>query len=121
VPLFMLGWEADFPDPSNFLEVLLHSKYIGSNNDTDYRNPEVDALLDAAAHTVDPQRRLALLQAVEMRAVADAPWVFLFHPVSYAVVHPRVRGFRLHPLRPARFEHVWFDDRPADAALATDN
>jgi oligopeptide transport system substrate-binding protein len=29
VPFFFLGWEADFPDPSNFLEVLLHSKNIG--------------------------------------------------------------------------------------------
>jgi ABC-type transport system substrate-binding protein len=110
VPFFFLGWEADFPDPSNFLEVLLHSKNIGSNNDTGYSNPEVDAELDAAAHTVDPQARMALLQAVELRAIADAPWVFLFHPASYAVVHPRVRGFRLHPLRPPRFEQVWLDD-----------
>ena len=44
VPMFLLGWEADFPDPSNFLEVLLHSKYIGTNNNTNYRNPELDAL-----------------------------------------------------------------------------
>ncbi len=115
VPLFLLGWEADFPDPSNFLEVLLHSKNIGSNNDTHYRNPKVDALLDAAAHTADPQARLARLQAAELLAVADAPWVFLFHPVSYALVHPRVRGFRLHPLRPARFERVWLDEGVAES------
>lgn len=116
VPLFMLGWEADFPDPSNFLEVLLHSKYIGSNNDTNYHNPDVDSLLDEAAHTVDPQARMRVLAAVESRAASDAPWVFLFHPVSYAVVAPRVRGFRLHPLRPARFEEVWLADAPALSA-----
>jgi ABC-type transport system substrate-binding protein len=107
VPMFLLGWEADFPDPSNFLEVLLHSKYIGSNNDTNYSNPEVDALLDAAAHTADAAARLRLLQDVEQRAVADAPWIFLYHPVSYAVVNRRVRDFQLHPLRPARLDRVW--------------
>ena len=112
VPLFLLGWEADFPDPSNFLEVLLHSKYIGSNNDTNYRNPDVDSQLDEAARTADPRARMRVLQAVESRAVVDAPWVFLFHPVSYAIVDPRVRDFRLHPLRPARFEQVWLADAP---------
>ncbi|MFQ5667649.1 MAG: ABC transporter substrate-binding protein [Candidatus Binatia bacterium] len=107
VPFFSLGWEADFPDPSNFLEVLLHSKYIGSNNNTNYHNPVVDDLLDTAARTVDPQTRLQLLRRAELVAVADAPWVFLYHPVSYVIVHPRVRDFQLHPLRPARFERVW--------------
>ena len=106
VPFFALGWEADFPDPSNFLEVLLHSKYIGSNNDTNYRNRDVDALLDEAAHTIDPTARLRLLQNAELLAIEDAPWVFLYHPVSFEIVSPRVRSFALHPLRPARFEHA---------------
>jgi len=113
VPMFFLGWEADFPDPSNFLEVLLHSKYIGTNNNTNYRNPDVDALLDQAAHTIDAEARLALLQRAELLAIDDAPWVFLYHPVGYEIVAPRVRDFRLHPLRPARFDRVWLDDGPA--------
>lgn len=118
VPSFLLGWEADFPDPSNFLEVLLHSKYIGSNNNTNYSNPEVDALLDEAARTVDPETRIKLLQSVELRAIADAPWVFLYHPVSYEIVHPRVRGFHLHPLRPARLERVWLADAKLESEQA---
>jgi ABC-type transport system substrate-binding protein len=111
VPFFYLGWEADFPDPSNFLDVLLHSKNIGSNNNTNYSNPAVDALLDQAAHTLEPETRLALLQQAEQLAIADPPWVFLYHPVTYEIVQPRVRGFRLHPLRPPRLEQVWFADR----------
>jgi oligopeptide transport system substrate-binding protein len=111
-PFFYLGWEADFPDPSNFLDVLLDSKSIGTNNNTDYSNPEVDTLLAAAAHTVDPAARLEVLQRAELIAIADAPWVFLFHPVSYEIVSARVREFELHPLRPARFERVWLAGPP---------
>jgi ABC-type transport system substrate-binding protein len=68
--------------------------------------------LDEAARTSDPEIRLKLLQDVELRAIDDAPWVFLYHPVSYELVQPRVRDFRLHPLRPARFERVWLADTP---------
>ena len=115
VPMFLLGWEADFPDPSNFLEVLFHSKYVGTNNNTNYRNATVDAELDQAARTADTAARFALLRHVEATILADAPWVPLMHPMSYEIVSPRVCDFQLHPLRPARFDHVWL----ADAGRAT--
>ncbi len=107
VPIFLLGWEADFPDPSNFLTVLLHGRAQDTNNHTFYADPEVDRLLDAAAAVSEPSRRFALFQEAEARILNDAPWVPLFHPVSFAVRHPRVRGYALHPLRPARVEDVW--------------
>ena len=107
VPLFLLGWEADFPDPSNFLTVLLHSRSRETNNNTFYANPEVDRLLDEAEPILDPARRFALFHTAEEHILNDAPWVPLFHPVGFAVRHPRVRNYRLHPLRPARVETVW--------------
>ncbi len=106
VPLFLLGWEADFPDPSNFLTVLLHSRSRDTNNNTFYSEREVDILLDAAEPLLDPTQRYPLFRAAEVRVMQDAPWVPLFHPVSFAVRHPRVRGYHLHPLRPARVETV---------------
>jgi ABC-type transport system substrate-binding protein len=107
VPLFLLGWEADFPDPSNFLTVLLHSRSRGTNNNAFYANPAVDRLLDAADAIVDPARRFRLFGEAERLIMHDAPWVPLFHPVSFVVRHPRVRGYELHPLRPARLEQTW--------------
>jgi peptide/nickel transport system substrate-binding protein/oligopeptide transport system substrate-binding protein len=107
VPLFLLGWEADFPDPSNFLTVLLHSRSRDTNNNTFYANAKVDRLLDAADRLLDPVRRLQLFHAAETRILRDAPWVPLFHPVAIAVRHPRVRNYQLHPLRPSRVEQVW--------------
>ena len=60
VPLFLLGWEADFPDPSNFLIVLLHSRSRGTNNNAFYANPEVDRLLDEAEPLLEPGRRFTI-------------------------------------------------------------
>ena len=109
VPLFMLAWQADFPDPSNFLDVLFNSKSIGSNNNTFFSDPAVDALLDKARVTVDPQARLALLRQAHERIVAQRPWVLLFYPVTYEAVSSRVHGYHLHPLRPPRLETVELD------------
>jgi ABC-type transport system substrate-binding protein len=107
VPLFLLGWEADFPDASNFLTVLLHSRSRDANNNTFYANPAVDRLLDDAAPLVDPVRRLRLFHEAEALVLHDAAWVPLFHPVTFVVRHPRVRDYHLHPLRPARIEETW--------------
>ncbi len=108
VPLFLLGWEADFPDPSNFLTVLLHSRSRDTNNNTFYANPEVDRLLDEAEPLlIDDPRRFRLFHEAEVLVMRDAPWVPLLHPAGSAVRHPRVRDLELHPLRPSRLEGVW--------------
>jgi ABC-type transport system substrate-binding protein len=107
VDLFLLGWEADFPDPSNFLEVLLSRPQWGDNNDTFYANPSVDALLDAAAPLTDLAQRYALYDRAEQIVIRDAPWVFLYHRVSWAIRQPWVNGLELSPMRPTRFDQVW--------------
>jgi len=108
VSLFLLAWEADFPDPSNFLTVLLHSRSRDTNNNTFYANPEVDHLLDEAEPLlVDDPRRFRLFHEAEVLVMRDAPWVPLLHPAGSAVRHPRVRDLELHPLRPSRLEGVW--------------
>jgi ABC-type transport system substrate-binding protein len=110
--LFSLGWEADFPDPENFLTVLLSKQQWGANNDTFFDDPALDHLLAAAAPIADPRRRYALYDAAERLAVNDAPWVFLYHPVVYAIVKPWVNDYTLNPMRPTRFERVWLSARP---------
>jgi oligopeptide transport system substrate-binding protein len=107
VALVDLGWEADFSDPQNFLEVLFSRKQWGGNNDTFYYNPEVDKLLAEAAPLTDRARRYALYNRAEELVVADAPWVFLYNPVAYMIRQPWVHGYVLNPMRPTRLERVW--------------
>lgn len=107
VELVSLGWEADFPDPQNFLDVLFARNQWGSNNDTFYTNPRVEALLAAAAPVSDLPRRYELYAAAQRVIMADAPWVVLYHPVTYVIRQPWVHDYVLNPMRPTRLEQVW--------------
>ena len=62
VQAFMQGWEADFPDPENFLGALLSRAQWGSNNDTFYSNPEVEQLLAEAEPLADMKQALRALR-----------------------------------------------------------
>jgi oligopeptide transport system substrate-binding protein len=112
VPIFDLGWSADFPDPSNFLDVLFHSSHWDANNHTFYGNPAVDRLLDRARALADKSERWHLYAEAERLIVDDAPAIFLYHPIAYVIHHPRVHGYAIHAFLPARVTEVWLDPEP---------
>jgi ABC-type transport system substrate-binding protein len=112
VPLFDLGWSADFPDPGNFLDVLFHSKNWDANNHTFYGSPVVDRLLDEARTLPDEQARYRLYSEAERLIVDDAPMIFLYHPITYVISHQRVHGYRIHAFLPPRVTEVWLDPNP---------
>ena len=103
---YMTGWEADFPDPENFLNVLLSRAQWSSNNDSYYYNPEFDALVARAAAETDFKQRYALYDQAEKIAITDAPWAILYYPVTYVIRQPWVSGYTINPMRPTRFEKV---------------
>jgi ABC-type transport system substrate-binding protein len=109
VPLFDLGWSADFPDPSNFLDVLFRSTRFDANNHSFYANPAFDRLLDQALATADADARNRVYRDAEHLLVDDAPVILLYHPISYVMLQPRVHGYTIHPLLPSRFTDVWLD------------
>ncbi|OQY68934.1 MAG: hypothetical protein B6D46_02210 [Polyangiaceae bacterium UTPRO1] len=113
VPLFDLAWSADFPDPSNFLDVLFQSGRSDANNHTFYANPTFDRLLARARPLTDPAARNRAYAKAERLLVDDAPVLLLYHPITYVMLQRRVHGYALHPLLPARFTDVWLDPEPA--------
>jgi oligopeptide transport system substrate-binding protein len=90
------GWCADYPDPENFLDLLFHSD--SEFNVTGYSNGKVDALLEEARTTADPQERLALYQEVEGLLLDDYAAIPLIGDESYVLVNPRVAGYVLTPI-----------------------
>ncbi len=106
------AWVMDYPDPRNFLETKFHCdnrSAENSINDSFYCNPEVDALLDAAAVEGDAARRTALYHQAHRIIAADAPYAFEYHSTAISVVQPWVRSFRVHPVWTRDMSRAWLD------------
>ena len=88
--LYILGWNADYPDPENFM-FLLHgpqsrAKSQGENT-SNWVNAEFDALFERMKNIPNsPERQKIIDRMVELYR-RDAPWVGGFHPVSYGLTH----------------------------------
>ncbi len=88
--LFSSGWIADYPDPQDFIDILFDSQ--SHDNQTGYRNPQVDQLLQQARVEQNRDARLRLYQQAEAMIVQDAPWIPLWHSRDYVLVKPYVKG-----------------------------
>jgi len=99
------GWVADYPDPQNFLEVLFHSQ--SNKNDGNYKNPEVDKLLEQARTEQDVQKRVAMYQQAEQIIINDAAVLPVWHGTeSYRLVKPWVKGLTFPAMPVPRMQHV---------------
>ena len=90
-PLHILGWQADFPDASNFL-TCCHGPN-SSQMGTPYA--EIYEPLVKAGQELDPDARMALFQQVADGMAAVVPWVPFGHARAADVWQARING--IHP------------------------
>jgi oligopeptide transport system substrate-binding protein len=93
--LFRAGWIADYADPNTFAELLQSDAGL---NDMGYNNPEYDKLVKTAAITVDPDKRMQMLQDAEKLVVHDLPMMPIYDYVNKRMIKPYVVGFDLNSL-----------------------
>ena len=87
--IFRWGWNADYPDPENFLFLFYgpNAKVRGGENATNYQNAQFDRLFKQSETMANSEERLVLIdKAVEILR-RDAPWIWGFHPKSYSLHH----------------------------------
>jgi len=129
---FRLGWNADYPDPENFL-FLLHgpqsrAKTQGENA-ANYVNAEYDALFEKMKSMPNSPERQRLIDRMADIARADAPWIWGVHPKNYSLRHSWVgnhkpntmarnylKYLRVDPATRARLREEW--NRPVLLPLA---
>jgi len=105
LPIFVLSWVADYPDPASFLTALFHS--ASPDNYLGYHNSEVDRLLDQAAQEPDERVRAQLYAEAQQHILDDFVVIPLYWDVSYLLVKPNVQGLELTPLGILGLERVW--------------
>jgi len=84
------GWGADFPHAHNQLNDLFRCG--GGNNDGNYCNPEMDALLDDAARTINIDEQTQKYIDAQRMLVDDAGALPLFWPVATYLIKPWVQN-----------------------------
>lgn len=91
-------WGADYPDPQNFLSLLLHTG--NPNNNGHFSDAQFDQLVEEADTLGDRtqiERRLQLYNQAEQIAIDKVAWIPLFYPKLNILVRPRVEGIVLTP------------------------
>ncbi|PKL78442.1 MAG: hypothetical protein CVV27_03300 [Candidatus Melainabacteria bacterium HGW-Melainabacteria-1] len=93
-------------DPSQIFHPTFYSGALRTNISR-YANPRVDELVANAEDLNYEPKRYELYREAERLILDDAPWLFLYHPVSYQLVQPRVKQYTVHPALP--FAYEFFD------------
>ena len=94
IPLFMLGWGADYSDPHNFAHPFLHgaegyypSSYLGFQYD------DLDDLIMEAAAEQDPFQRVDMYHEIAELEHDKALHIWVYQPTSYRIVKDWVNGW----------------------------
>lgn len=113
--LYYLQWVGDTTDPDNFLWPLFLSRSAGTAaNNSHYQSAVVDHLLEEARRVNMASMREQIYRQAQRQIIEDAPWVFLGQPHSNWLVHPALRGFKLHPLGLHQFQGVWVNPQVSE-------
>lgn len=99
--LYLWGWNADYPDPENFLFLLYGPngkvEHHGENA-SNYNSPEFNALFKQLETMPNGLKRLQLIrQAVEVLR-RDAPWIWGINPKNFILHHGWYKNAKPHSM-----------------------
>ncbi|HXF15365.1 MAG TPA: ABC transporter substrate-binding protein [Burkholderiales bacterium] len=92
--LFFFGWNADYPDPENFLFLFYgaQSRTKGGENAANYQNAEFDQMFERMQVMANGPERQALIDRMVEMLRHDAPWVYMLYPKDYTLAHAWVHN-----------------------------
>lgn len=99
--IFSWGWLADYPDPENFLFLLYGPNSSAkcacdSVNNTNYDNPEFNALYEQIKVMENSPKRLKLIEKMVEISRIDAPWIFGYTPQEFYLNNQWVSNNKRH-------------------------
>jgi peptide/nickel transport system substrate-binding protein len=106
MPMFQIGWMADYPDPDNFVFPFMHSEGTFSYFQG-YNNPDVDALIEAGRLELDPAVREGIYLELQQLYYDDAPGIMLAQGFARKYFTKYIEGFYYNPMNPVYFGPIW--------------
>ncbi len=99
--LILNGWIADSGDPVEYLESNLHSRSIGYNNASFWKNEKFDSIIGECKILTGKDLENKLKEALSI-VDEEVPLIPLFHGPQTAVLSTKITGYKVHP-----FTQLW--------------
>jgi ABC-type transport system substrate-binding protein len=97
IPMRYDGWNADYPDAENYMQ-LLYGPNTGGENNARFKLPAFDALYDEARKLPDSPQRTKLFDKMTALAIAYAPWLLSEHQLEDPLMQAWVKYYKPHPI-----------------------
>ena len=108
IQLMSEGWNADYPDGENFMQ-LLYGPNAGQENAARFKLPEFDRLYEETRNLPDSPERLAKLRRMTELVIAYAPWRLTHHLTEHDLVQPWVANYRKHAFQASSWIYADID------------
>jgi len=102
------GWNADYPDAENFMQ-LLYGPNVGQANDSRFNLPEFNQLYEQARKLPDSPLRTKLFSRMTELMLVYAPWKLTHHLLEDHMVYAWVRAYKPHPIRAEIWKYLDID------------
>ena len=105
--MIITGWLPDYGDPDNYVDSLCNSINAKVIWGSDYRNRELDALIDQANSELNKTAREDLYYKILLIVKEDAPFVWLAQTGHTDVMRTWVKGYFYNPVQPMEFGQMY--------------
>ena len=116
--MFYFGWNADYPDPENFLFLLSSAQAKvskGGENAANYSSPEYDKLFEQMKNMENSPARQAIIDHMLEIVRRDSPWLWGFHPKNYVLQHSWLSNVKANVMANNKLKYWRVDAKRRDA------
>ena len=107
IPMRSDGWNADYPDAENFMQLLYGPS--GPENSARFDLPAFNRLYEEARTLPDSPARTKLFDRMTQIVVAYAPWRMTYHILEDSLRHPWIGAYVPHPIRSQWWQYIDID------------
>ena len=106
---YSYAWNADYPDPENFLQLLYSKNASPGPNHANFNHKEYDRLFDQMKNMEDGPQRQAIIDKMVKIIHEECPWVLNNHRIAVSVKHPWLRNQKRHAIFPGNYKYLDID------------
>ncbi len=107
LPMYLNGWQADYPDPHNFVFAYMHSKGTFAHAQR-YSNEAADDLIEQAISSSSHSERQMLYDQIAELYYDEVPSIMISQLLGVYFFRDWIQGFVHNPIRPAYEDYAYY-------------